>query len=275
MNIQYINSGIKFSASIRHRVCVIEGECRSKTFFLKNLLSAEFNGYRYSYYDWRTYKTLNWFSGELYDKYKVIALDDADLYTNSLLRVIQATKATILVVADKANASAIIRNFPKAKTYCITCDNAQFMIKPKPSRCAYCGKEFGASQLTVEHIIPRNFCDTYIPGATIRDHYFNKCLVCFDCNRAKSDDIWIPNYRSDRWMRHMTEEQIGGYSDIFVQLLNAQYDNVVWWIYLKNMQSHVRYRIDFKDVKPIIEEELKFFLNRYIDRKPGNYWVLI
>lgn len=276
MFVSNVQNGVKFNAYINSRICIVKSEdYTAKSFVLKSLLKAQFNGYRYSYYNWATYKNINWNGGQLYDRYSVITFDDADLYIQQVIRYLEVVKCTVIVVANSSNASAIMRRYKYAEYYEIACENASFYLRQVPTRCAYCGKVFAASQLTADHIIPQKFCDTYMPGATIKEHFYNKCRVCFACNRAKSDDIWIPNYRSDRWMRFMTPEQVGGFSDIFVQLLQAHYDDVVWWIYRKNMQSHVRYKIKFEEVKPVIEEELKFFLQRYLDRKPGEYWDLI
>lgn len=268
--------GIQFSVYINNRICIIRKEdSTAKSFVLKSLAEAEFNGYKCLYYDWSNYKSIDWFGGSLYDRYSVIIFDDADLYASQLVQYLELSKCHSIVVVNSSNASSLMRKYRMAEYYDVRCNNANFIVKQVPHKCAYCGKVFAASQLTADHIIPQNFCNTFMPGAPIKEHYLNKVRVCFDCNRSKSDDIWIPNFTKKGWMKYMTPEQIGGYSDIFVNLLNAQYDNVVKWIFVKNMQSHVSYRLDYEVSKKMIEEELEFFLRRYLDRKPGEYWALI
>lgn len=276
MNVSLQKSGITFRLNLDHQICAIQSDdSQGKSYVLKSLRDANFRGFKYFYYGWDSYKRIDWFGGALYDRYAVVTFDDADLYINEILRVIPTMKCSILVVASRANCSAILRKFIKAKSYQIRLDNATFIVQPCPAVCAYCGRMFPSSRLTTEHIIPQKFCNTFMPGASIKNHYRNKVLTCFECNRNKSDDIWIPIYTKAGWMRHMTPEQIGGYSDIFVQLLNAQYKNVVNWIFVKNMQSHSPYKLDYEESKKLIESELEFFLRRYLDRKPGEYWLLI
>lgn len=276
MNVSRSSHGIQFFLSISHQICVLQSEDNeAKSFVLKSLLGAQFNGFKYIYYDWRTYKTIDWFGGHIYDRYSVVVFDDADLYINSVLRVIPSMKCTAIIVANRSNSSMVLRGSVKAKSYEIVCDNASFTLRPCPSICAYCGRVFPDSRLTTEHIIPQKFCDTYMPGAPIKNHYRNRLLTCFECNRKKSDDILIPMYNKSGWMKYMTREQVGGYSDIFVSLLSAQHENVVNWIYVKNMQSHVPYKLNYEETRKLIESEIEFFLRRYIDRKPGEYWALI
>lgn len=276
MKVTNMIGGVQFSAYINSRICIIRSEdSTAKSFMLKSLSSAEFNGFKYKYYNWNTYRLIDWFGGSLYDRYSVIAFDDADLYASQLMQYLELAKCYSIVVLNAGNASSLMRKFRTAEYYDIRCSNAHLILRQVPHKCAYCGKVFAASQLTADHIIPQNFCNTFMPGASIKEHYLNKVRVCFDCNRAKSDDIWIPNFTKNGWMKYMTPEQIGGYSDIFVNLLNAQYENVVKWIFVKNMQSHIGYRLDYQESRKLIEEELEFFLRRYLDRKPGEYWLLI
>lgn len=276
MYIRHSVNGIQFHLTIQDRLCVIQAnDYTAKSFVLKSMLSAQFNGYSYHYYNWNNYKTVNWYGGPLYDRYSIIVFDDADLYVTQVLSVLETARAIIIVVAKQDNSSLVLRKSRNAVLYELTCKDAVFTMRPKPRTCAYCGRVFGSTQLTVDHMIPKNFCDIYMPGAAIREHYYNKVLVCFDCNRRKSDDIWIPNYSKVKWMRYMTPEQIGGYSKIFVDLLKAQKENVINWIYAKNMQSHVRYKIKYEDARPVIEKEIEFFLYRYLDRSPGDWWELI
>lgn len=276
MNTIYKKDGLQFRAAIGDRVCMVRSDLfTAKTFVLKTLQEARFNGFRYVYYGWKNYNTINWNGGSLYDRYSIVVFDDADLYISEIIRGLPTFKSYVIVVASAVSLSAVSKKNIKAVQYGVYTEGCTFSLNPTPMKCAYCGGTFDYSQLTVDHMIPQNFCNTFMPGAAIKEHYKNKVRVCFTCNRDKSDDILIPNYRADGWMKNMLPEQIGNYSEIFVELLDAQYENVVNWIYAKNMCSHVRYKIEYATARKIIEDEMELFLNRYIDRKPGNYWVLI
>lgn len=276
MNALFSNNGLRFAISLNHQICVIHSEdSTAKTFVLKSLQGAQFNGYSYTYYSWNNYKTIDWYGGALYKRINIVVMDDADLYIESILRVLSTVKSILIIVTNRSNASLILRSSVKAKSYHVTLENALFTVKACPAICCYCGQVFDSTQLTIEHIIPKKFCDTYLPGAAIKEHRHNKIMTCFPCNRSKSDDLWIPNYTRVGWMRYMTPEQVGGYSKIFVELLQAKKEEVIYWIYVKNMQSHVKHRIDYVMARSIIEKELEFFLRRYLDRSPGDWWVMV
>lgn len=276
MFISHVNCGITYRLSLNDKIAVIRSDDNfAKTYFLKSLLDAQFAGRQYCYYNWSNYKKINWLSGVMYNKFNVITLDDADLYIHSIIQYIPYIKASLIIVCNQTNASNILRADYRARLYKITLDNATYTLSPKPAICAYCGQEFPAKLLTTEHIIPRSFCNRYIYGTPILEHHWNKVYTCFECNRRKSDDILIPKYNKSGWMRYMTPEQIGGYSDIFVDLLLTKSNEVMDWIFVKNMQSHTNVKLDYIKCREAIEEDVKFFLTRYTERKPGEYWKLI
>ena len=269
-------NGINFSASINDKLCLVkEEDFTAKSFLMKSLEAAIFSGFRYKYRCWKDYREIDWFGGILYDRYGVLCLDDADLYIQNIMRVLPTAKCTLIVIASESTLSLIRHEVKSAVDYEIRSGSSSLLLCAKPRICAYCGCEFPASQLTVDHIIPQSFCNKYMPGATIRDHHANRIQCCFNCNREKSEDIRIPDYTKSGWMRYMTDEQRGAYSNIFVQLLSAEYDNVVEWIYWKNMRSHTKQYINYQKAKEQINKEIEFFLKRYLDRKPGEYWALI
>lgn len=271
-----VNGAITFNATIDDRICVIQSDnSTAKSFLLKSLSGASAGGYSYYYNKWDNYTTFDWYHGVIYDRFAIVAFDDADQCIQTLLKIIPYMKCTIILVLNKTNTSVILNKMPTAVRYEVRSLGTTFTLAPKPDICAYCGKVFDGTSLTVDHIIPQNFCDTYMPGTNVREHIRNKIKVCFNCNRKKSDDIWIPNFTRKGWMKYMTPEQIGGYSKVFVEVLYSQYDAIVWWIYVKNMQSHVRHKIDYECARPLIEKELQFFLKRFIDRKSGDWWELV
>lgn len=276
MFVKHLIHGISFAASISDKVCLVnQDDFTAKSFLMKSLENAQFNGYHYKYVCWNNYRQLNWYGGLLYDRYSIVCLDDADLYIQSLLSIIGSIKCVIIVIASAPTLSMIKREIRTAVDYEVRSGEASLSLNPKPRICAYCGSEFPASQLTVDHIIPQSFCNKYMPGASIKEHYANRLMCCFSCNRDKSENILIPDYTRRGWMRFMTDEQRGKYSDIFVQLLQAEYDNVVEWIYWKNMRSRSYSYVSWQQASEQIEADIKFFLERYLDRKPGEYWALI
>lgn len=270
------NGALTFNATIDDRVCIIQSDgSTAKSFLLKSLVGSYSGGYNYYYNCWSNYTTFDWYHGAIYDRYSVVAFDDADQCIHTLLKMIPYMKCFMILVLNSVNSNAVIRSVPTAVRYEVKSSGTTFTLAPKPDICAYCGHVFDGTRLTVDHIIPQHFCDTYMPGTNVRDHLRNKIKVCFDCNRNKSDDIWIPNFTRRGWMKYMTPEQIGGYSKVFVAVLSTHYEQIVWWIYAKNIQSHTRRKIPYEYARPMIEKELKFFLERFLDRKPGDWWELV
>lgn len=140
--------------------------------------------------------------------------------------------------------------------------------------CPYCGYWFDESEFTIDHIIPQSFCNAYLKNTDVKDSYFNKVKICFSCNRNKSNDIYIPDYHPSGWMRNLSMELIKGYSELFVAVLRVRREEVMWWIYARNIRSHTNVNISYPQAEKAIEEDLVRFLRRYIWKQQYKDWEL-
>lgn len=140
--------------------------------------------------------------------------------------------------------------------------------------CPYCGYTLDEREFTRDHIIPQSFCNQFLYGSDVRDSYFNRVDICFSCNRDKSNDIWIPHYSPNGWMRNLSEELIKGYSELFVEVLKVRKEEVKWWMYAKNILSHTDTVIRYAVAEKAIEKDLENFLIRYIWNTKYNNWKL-
>lgn len=133
---------------------------------------------------------------------------------------------------------------------------------------------FYEDDLTVDHIIPRSFCDTYLKGSAVREAYFNRTKVCFSCNRDKSNELWIPNFYGNGWMRYLDTLFIKEHARIFAQVILARHEYVAWWIFLKNIRTKNK-NISWDVAKCYIEKDLYNFARIYNDKCKYNDWNLI
>lgn len=139
-------------------------------------------------------------------------------------------------------------------------------------KCPYCGYMLDSYEFTIDHIIPQSFCKSYLSGSGVKNAYYNKVKVCFSCNRNKSQEIWIPSYSLDGWMRNLDENFIEGYSRIFFEVLKVRKDEVIHWIFLYNYLAHSDYSLDkIKTIKEI-EKALEVFLWHYIWNNKYGLW---
>lgn len=266
---------LQFEFAQDHKLCLVRAEESSaKTFLMKSLQQCSFNGFSYHYYGWKNYKDINWMAGILYNRTAVVCFDDADLYIHDIMRYIDLIKANLVIIAKSENIAAIQKKMRNGVLYQVSPRAGTFRLQACPRHCVYCGRELPSHMLTSDHLIPQSFCNEFLPGAALKEHHSNKVDACFSCNRDKSVDILIPNYFKSGWMRYMIPEQIGAYSDTFVELLAVKKEEVISWIYNKNMLSHGT-RINYNVARKQIESDLEFFLKRYCERKPGEFWRLV
>ena len=140
--------------------------------------------------------------------------------------------------------------------------------------CPYCGYTLDSFNFTKDHIIPQSFCRQHFSGTGVKNNYFNIIEVCYSCNRSKSNDIWIPHYSPDGWMRNLSEEFIEGHSRLFFEVLKARKNEVKLWIYMKNIVSHASRVISYQEAEPAIDKDLENFLLHYIWNTKYKNWKL-
>lgn len=141
-------------------------------------------------------------------------------------------------------------------------------------KCPYCGYLLDESEFTVDHIIPQSFCNAYLKNTDVKDSYYNRVKICFSCNRNKSNDIYIPDYSPTGWMRNLDKDLIKGYSELFVEVLQVRRVEVMWWIYARNIRSHTDAKIPYPVAEVAIEQDLVYFLRRYIWKKKYIDWEI-
>lgn len=101
MRIEYDEKDIHFSVELDDRLCLLymsSGE--GKTLLFRTLSKAVYESWRdrYYYYDYTMINRVLDDMNKYQDKENIIIFDNADLYTDSIIKVIKNSKARIIVV---------------------------------------------------------------------------------------------------------------------------------------------------------------------------------